>query len=528
MKKSNKPVALVILDGWGIAPPSKGNAVTNAHTPFFDELIQLYPVATIQASGEAVGLPWHKPGNSEVGHMNLGSGRIMHQLLPRINKSIQDDSFFKNKIVKKNIQSVKKQKKQLHLVGMISNGGIHSHMNHLYALLEFAKREGVKKVFLHLFLDGRDSPKDYGVEYIKELNSVIKKIGVGEIATLSGRYFGMDRDNRWSRIQKTFDAMVLGEGKKNTDALSALRASYKEGVYDEMLEPHVITKKRKPVGIVNDGDGIIFFNFRSDRARQLTHAFTDPYFDRFSHSKRPKNISMAVFADLDDGAHAEIVFPHVPIINSLGEVLSKNKRTQKRIAETEKYAHVTIFFNCGEMDAFEGEDRELVSSPQVATYDLKPEMSAHAVKDVTLAAIEKNEADFYCINFANPDMVGHTGNLKAAIEAVEVVDHCFIQVVKKILEKDGTVLITADHGNAEVMIDLKTGKITKEHTANPVPFIIVSKSAKRKPTDLLEKKTLHSLPSVGVLADVAPTILEIMNIEQPSEMTGISLLKTIT
>jgi 2,3-bisphosphoglycerate-independent phosphoglycerate mutase len=527
IKKPRDPVALIILDGWGIAPPSKGNAVTLAKTPSFDALINEYPVSAIQASGEAVGLPWHKPGNSEVGHMNLGSGRIMYQSLPRIDRAIQDGSFFENKEIKSVIQKTQKNKKQLHLLGLISNGGVHSHMSHLYALLEFAKKEKVKKVFLHLILDGRDSPRDYGLEYLKEVNAKIKEIGIGEIATISGRYFTMDRDNRWERIQKSFDAMVLGEGRHAADPLRAVRDSYAENVYDEMIESRVITKNKKPVARIQDGDGVIFFNFRSDRARQITHALTDARFNRFTHSKRPKNISMVTFTDFDEDVNATCAFPHVLIKNSLGEVLAKKGFSQKRIAETEKYAHVTIFFNGGEMDPFKNEQRELVSSPQVPTYDMKPEMSAHAVKDAALHALEHEKHDFYCINFANPDMVGHTGNLNATIQAIETVDHCFIQVVEKVLEKDGIAIITADHGNAEVMLDLKTGKISKEHTANPVPFVIVGKDFKKKKTDLLKKQQLHSLPPLGVLSDVAPTLLELMEIQQPKEMTGISLLQTI-
>lgn len=527
MKKPQGPVALIILDGWGIAPPSKGNAITQAKTPYFDSLINTFPIAAIQASGEAVGLPWHKPGNSEVGHMNLGSGRIMYQLLPRIDKSIQNGSFFENKKITAAFEKAKAGKKAVHLIGLISNGGVHSHMSHLYALLEAAKKQKHKKVYLHLFLDGRDAPRDYGIEYIKELNAKIKEVGIGEIASVSGRYFAMDRDNRWARIEKAYDVMVRGKGHHAADPLRAIRDSYKNGVYDEMFEPRVITKNRKPVATIQDGDSVIFFNFRSDRARQMTHALTDKHFDRFSHTEQPKGIHMVTFADFDEKVNAEVSFSHEVVKNSLGEVLSRKGFSQKRIAETEKYAHVTIFFNCGEMNPFKGEERELVSSPQVPTYDMKPQMSAHAVKDAALYSLDNERKDFYCINFANPDMVGHTGNLKATKKAVEVVDLCFIQVVEKVIEKNGVALITADHGNAEVMINLETGKISKEHTANPVPFIIAGKGLERKPIDMLEKKNLYALPPLGVLSDVAPTILDIMQVKQPEEMTGISLLNTM-
>lgn len=524
MSQKKGPVALIILDGWGIAPPSDGNAITRAKTPFFDALINDYPTVSLQAAGEAVGLPWHKPGNSEVGHMNLGSGRIMYQALPRIDKSIQSGDFFTNKKILKVILAAQKNKRKLHIMGMVSNGAVHSSMSHLFALLEMSKKEKVKQVYLHLFLDGRDSPRDFGLEYIKEVNKAIKEIGIGKIATISGRYFAMDRDNRWARIQKTYDAMVLGEGKRAVEPLRAIRDSYKSGVYDEMLEPIVVTENKKPVAKIEDEDSVIFFNFRSDRARQITHALTDAHFDRFSHSVQPKDITMVTFADFDEPVQADVAFEHVLVENSLGEVLANAGKKQKRIAETEKYAHVTIFFNCGEMDPFNNEDRELISSPQVPTYDLKPEMSAHGVKDAALYSLEEESYDFYVINFANPDMVGHTGKLKPAIKAVETVDHCFKQVVEKVLEKNGTALITADHGNAEVMLDLKTGKIKKDHTANPVPFIIVSNEHKRKSTDLIEKDMMYSIAPVGILSDVAPTVLELMNIKQPSEMTGISLL----
>jgi 2,3-bisphosphoglycerate-independent phosphoglycerate mutase len=497
----------------------EGNAIARAKKPFFNSLIKDYPHALLQASGEEVGLPKFEFGNSEVGHMNLGSGRVMYQELPKIDKTIRDGSFFKNKALLGAIKHVKDNNFSLHLMGLVSPGGVHSHIRHLYALLELAKREKIKNVYIHAFTDGRDAPRDSARDFILELEQKIKKLKVGKIATVSGRFYALDRDNRWEREEKAYRAMILGEGRECRSAIDAIEDSYKRNIYDEELEPVVI---KGIDGKISANDAVIFFNFRSDRAKQITRAITSPEFDGFSRELIP-NLYFVCMTKYDEGLPVEIVFKKDKIDNVLGEVISKNNLKQLRIAETEKYAHVTVFFNCGRIDPYEGEDRILVQSPQVDSYDKKPEMSAFEVTDKVLEDIEKGEHDFTLINYANADMVGHTGNIEAAISGIETVDKCLSRVVPAILAKDGNVIITADHGNADIMINLINGEINKEHTVNPVPFIVISNDKKGKG----RAEDLSLLSPIGLLTDVTTTVLSLMGLEKPEEMTGTNLLEYI-
>lgn len=521
--KKYKPVALVILDGWGIAPPSEGNAVSLADTPNFDDLVRHYPHSVITASGEAVGLSWQEVGNSEVGHMNLGSGRVVYQHLPRISKAITDGSFFKNEAFLHATKHVKKNNSKLHLLGLVSVGGVHSHSEHLYALLEMAKRQGIKKVYIHAITDGRDVSRDSGLNFISELEERIKDIGIGKIATVCGRYWTMDRAEHWDRTKKAYDLMVEGKGEEFTSAKEAIEDSYKKEVFDEELEPKIIDKE----GLVSDNDAIIFFNFRADRTKQLTKAFILPGFEEFERNEL-KNLFFVTMTEYDKALPVEVAFPEIEMRNTLPEVISKAGLKQLHIAETEKYAHVTFFFACGRLQPFPGEDREIVVSPEVASYDQQPEMSAFEVTEKLMGLINTGKYDFIIVNYANPDMVGHTGSIPAAKEAVEAVDNCLGRVVKAVLELDGALVIIADHGNADVMRDPVTGKINKEHTTNPVPFLVVSNNRRREigPGEIVSAD-LSILAPIGVLADVAPTILDLMDLKKPKEMMGMSLLPMV-
>lgn len=523
MPKKYKPVVLIIFDGWGVAPPSEWNAISLANTPNFDDLIRHYPHSVITASGEAVGLSWQEMGNSEVGHMNIGSGRVVYQYLPRISRSITDGSFFKNEAFLHALEQVKKNNSKLHLLGLVSVGGVHSHIEHLYALLELAKREGIEKVYIHAITDGRDVPKDSALNFISELKGRIKDIGVGKIATLCGRYWSMDRAEHWERTKKAYDLMVEGKGEEYKSAEEALRDSYRKGIFDEELGPKIIDKS----GLVSDNDALIFFNFRSDRTRQLTKAFILPGFEKFER-KEVKNLFFVTMTEYEKDLPVEIAFPEIKMKNTLPEVISKAGLRQLHIAETEKFAHVTFFFACGRLKPFPGEDREIVASPEVASYDQQPEMSAFEVTDKLIKLINTGKYDFVVVNYANCDMVSHTGDISAAREAVEAVDNCLGRVVKTVLDLDGALVITADHGNAEVMRDPITGKMNKEHTTNPVPFIVVSNDRRKeiKPGETVSTD-LFILSPVGVLADVAPTVLDLMGLKKPKEMTGISLLPVI-
>ena len=507
----NKVTMLMILDGFGENAEEKGNAVKLANTPNIDKLMKQYPTTRIAASGLAVGLPEGQMGNSEVGHTNIGAGRIVYQELTRITKSIEDGDFFSNEEFVNAIENCKKNNSKLHILGLVSDGGVHSHIRHLFGLLEMAKRRDFEDVYIHCFLDGRDTPPASAENYITVLEEKMKEKGIGKIATISGRFYAMDRDKRWERVKKAYDAIVNGEGNKQANAINAIEGSYQKEVFDEFVEPTIITNGDKPTATISDGDSVIFFNFRPDRARQLTRAIVDPDFDGFE-TKKIKTYFVC-FTNYDETMpNVHIAFKKEQIKNTLGEVICKQGGKQLRIAETEKYAHVTFFFNGGEEKQYEGEDRILVPSPKVETYDLKPEMSAFEVTEKVLEAIESEKYNCIILNFANPDMVGHTGNLEAAIKAVETIDECAGKIVNAIKSKKGNLIITADHGNAEQMIDLKTGEPHTAHTTNLVPLILIS-----------EKEGLKL--KQGKLADLAPTILELMNIEKPEEMTGESLIE---
>ncbi len=521
--KKYKPVVLVILDGWGIGPPSEGNAISLANTPNFDDLVRHYPHSVITASGEAVGLSWQEVGNSEVGHMNIGSGRVVYQHLPRISRSITDGSFFKNEAFLHATEHVKKNNSKLHLLGMVSVGGVHSHLEHLYALLELARRQGIKKVYVHAITDGRDVPRDSGVNFISELEGRIKDIGVGKIATVCGRYWSMDRAEHWDRTKKGYDLMVEGKGEEFTSAKEALEDSYKKEVFDEELEPKIIDKE----GLVRDNDAIIYFNFRADRTKQLTKAFILPSFGRFKR-KKLESLFFVTMTEYERELPVEVAFSEIEMKNTLPEIISKAGLKQLHIAETEKYAHVTFFFACGRLKTYSGEDREIISSPEVASYDQQPEMSAFEVTEKLVKLINTAKYDFVVINYANCDMVGHTGNIPAAREAAEAVDDYLGRVVKAVLDLEGALVVISDHGNAEIMRDPITGKMNKEHSTNPVPFLVISNNRRKEiePGEVVSTD-LSILAPIGVLADVAPTILDLMDLKKPKEITGISLLPMV-
>lgn len=509
---SKKPTVLMILDGYGLSEKTKGNAVAEASTPVMDKLMAEYPFVRGNASGMAVGLPEGQMGNSEVGHLNMGAGRIVYQDLTKITKSIQDGDFFENEALLAACENVKKNDSALHLYGLVSDGGVHSHNTHIYGLLELAKRQGISKVYVHCFLDGRDTPPESGKEYVQELSDKMKEIGVGEIASVMGRYYAMDRDNRWDRVELAYNALVKGEGNTCEDAVEAVQKSYDDGKTDEFVVPAVITKDGKPVATIKDNDSIIFFNFRPDRAREITRAFCADEFDGFDRGERI-HTTYVCFTEYDVTIPNKLVaFHKTEITNTFGEFLAANHMTQARIAETEKYAHVTFFFNGGVEEPNPGEDRILVKSPKVATYDLKPEMSAYEVCDKLVEAIRSRKYDVIIINFANPDMVGHTGVEAAAIKAIEAVDECVGKAVDAIKEVDGQMFICADHGNAEQLIDETTGEPFTAHTTNQVPFILVNADP------------AYGLREGGCLADIAPTLIEMMGMKQPKEMTGTSLL----
>ena len=507
----DKVTMLMILDGFGDNKNTDGNAIKLAKTPNIDKLMKKYPNTDIFTSGLHVGLPEGQMGNSEVGHTNIGAGRIVYQELTRITKSIEDGDFFSNPEFIAAIENCKKHNSKLHILGLLSNGGVHSHNRHLYGLLEMAKRRDFEDVYVHCFLDGRDTPPASAETYVAELQEKMKEKGVGKIASLSGRFYAMDRDKRWQRVQKCYDALVNGEGEKAGDPIKAIEDSYQKEVFDEFVVPTVICNGNEPVAKIEENDSVIFFNFRPDRAREITRAIVDPEFDGFETKKM--NLYYVCFTSYDETMpNVHIAFKKEPLKNTFGEVVSEAGLTQLRIAETEKYAHVTFFFNGGEEKQYPGEDRILVPSPKVETYDMKPEMSAYEVTDKVCKALENDKYDVVILNFANTDMVGHTGSLQAAIKAVEAVDECVGKIVKIIEEKKGNLLITADHGNAEQMIDYKTGEPHTAHTTNPVPIILI--------TDNKEYK----LKENGKLADLAPTMLDLMGINKPEEMTGESLL----
>ena len=477
-----------------------------------DKLMAEYPFVKGNASGMAVGLPDGQMGNSEVGHLNMGAGRIVYQDLTKITKSIQDGDFFENKALLAACANAKEHDSALHMFGLVSDGGVHSHNTHIYGLLELAKKQGLEKVYVHCFLDGRDTPPASGKEYVEELEAKMQEIGVGEVASVMGRYYAMDRDNRWDRVEKAYRALVLGEGEKAVSGPAGIQSSYDNDVTDEFVLPTVVEKDGAPVATIKENDSVIFFNFRPDRAREITRTFCDDNFDGFDRGERIKT-TFVCFTEYDVTIeNKQVAFVKEEITNTFGEFLAKNGKKQARIAETEKYAHVTFFFNGGVEEPNEGEDRILVKSPKVATYDLKPEMSAYEVCDKLVDAIKSETYDVIIINFANPDMVGHTGVENAAVKAIEAVDECVGRTVEAIKEVDGQMFICADHGNAEQLIDGETGEPFTAHTTNPVPFILVNADP------------AYSLREGGCLADIAPTLIELMGMEQPKEMTGKSLL----
>ena len=507
-----RPVLLLVLDGWGMNPRREGNAIALARTPNMDELREKYPHTLLQASGEAVGLPQGQMGNSEVGHLNLGAGRIVYQDFTRISKAIRGGKFFENAILLEGMRKTGETGGALHLLGLVSDGGVHSHMDHLLALLNLAKRQGLERVFIHAFLDGRDTPPKSGIDYLRDLGAELSRIGVGEIATLMGRYYAMDRDNRWERVEKAYLAMVSGKGRVGKDSCSALEFAYEQGETDEFVLPTVISEdKGTPVGPIEDGDGVIFFNFRADRAREITRAITFPDFQGFVRPQVRRLASFICMTEYDEAFDLPIAFPPQHLSHILAEEISSRNMRQLRIAETEKYAHVTFFFNGGIERLFPCEERSLIPSPKVATYDLQPEMSASLVTDEVEQRIQNGDYCFILLNYANADMVGHTGILSAAISAIEAVDSCVGRVVSAMRRAGGIVFITADHGNAEQMVDYETGQPHTAHTTNPVPFLLIQDNS---PFRLRE----------GILADFAPTLLEIWELEKPPGMEGNSLL----
>lgn len=501
-----RPIAIIIMDGFGISPTQEGNAIAHASKPNLERLWKEYPTTTLKASGLAVGLPRGQMGNSEVGHLNLGGGRIVYQDLTRISLAVEKGTFASNPVLQEAMNLARKGGSKLHLIGLLSDGGVHSHITHLYALLEMAKSMDLSRVFVHAILDGRDVPPRSALGYFRDLEEKFSQIGTGSTATVSGRYYTMDRDRRWERVEKAYRCLVYGEGLRAESAEEAVRKGYDRGENDEFITPTVVDER----GMVDDGDSIIFFNFRPDRAREITRAFVDKDFQEFA--TKPIRVHYTCMTQYDATLNAPVAYPAENLIDTLGEVVSRAGLKQLRIAETEKYAHVTYFFNGGKEEVNPGEDRVLIPSPKVATYDLQPQMSAYEVRDELLARIDSGKYDLIVLNFANPDMVGHTGIFEAAVRAVEVVDGCVGEIVNRILSLGGAVLLTADHGNAEKMRDSDTGQPHTAHTTNPVPFTLITSDRKS-----------YSLREDGILADVAPTALELMHIPQPEAMTGRTL-----
>ena len=520
-----KPVVLVVLDGWGVAPSSAANAISMARTPVFRKLTTTYPCATLQAGGEAVGLPWGEMGNSEVGHLTLGAGKILYHDLPRITRSVVDQSFFQNTALLEACEAVKRRGTKLHLMGLVSPGGVHSSSEHLYALLELVARQGLLEVYVHAFLDGRDTPLDSARGYLADLEAKLKKLKLGKVATIMGRFYAMDRDNHWDRIQAAYDCMTQGKGVLQSSVQQAITASYAARVYDEQVAPTVITNAdSSPTAVVSPGDAVVFFNFRSDRARQITKAFVMPQFDSFPRAALT-DLTFVTMTEYEQGLPIKVVFQPEVVEYPLARVISDAGLKQLHLAETEKYAHVTYFFNGGREQAYPGEEHVLIPSPVVPSYDEKPEMSARGITERLLQEVRGGAYDFYVVNYANADMVGHTGNLPATVRAVEFLDECLGEVVASILEAGGIVFITADHGNAEGMVNPQTGAITKEHSARPVPFIMVAANLEGKAmSGTPMTNDLSQLTAAGLLTDVAPTILKVMELEKPSGMTGQCLL----
>lgn len=508
-----RPLVLTILDGWGLCDTREGNAIMCAFLPNYSRLLATYPHTVLHASGESVGLPEGQMGNSEVGHLNIGAGRVVFQELTRINRTIRDKSFFQNSVLLDAFRQAKEKGTGVHLMGLLSDGGVHSHITHLSALLDMACQQGVEKVYLHCFLDGRDVSPANAKEYVAEVQGKMKELGFGAIATVMGRFYGMDRDRRWERVEKAYRAMIYGEGLKAPLAQVAVEQSYEKRMTDEFVEPTVIVdEKGNPRGMIQPGDSVIFYNFRADRAREITRAFTDENFTGFDRGAHPPQVHYVCMTQYDATIQAPVAFLPQNLDRTLGQVLAAHQLKQLRIAETEKYAHVTFFFNGGVEDPNEGEDRLLIPSPKVATYNLQPEMSAYEVTEAVVDRIKSGVYDVVVLNYANPDMVGHTGMMDATIKAVEVVDECLGKVLEAVRQQGGDMIITADHGNAESMIDPSTGEPQTAHTTDQVPFILVK--------DDMASVQLKK----GALQDVAPTMLRLLGLEKPVEMTGESLI----
>lgn len=511
---ADKPLLLMILDGWGYREATEGNALAQAKLPNFKHLENTYPHTTLLASGKGVGLPDGQMGNSEVGHLNLGAGRVVYQELTRIFKAIDDGTIFDNAVLLQAMDHARRQNKAFHLIGLLSDGGVHSHIAHLFALLEMAKKQRVENVLVHVILDGRDVLPQSAKEYITSLEEKMLKLGVGKIASVSGRYYVMDRDKRWERLEKGYQALVYGKGKQAAGALAAVELSYDVRVTDEFVLPTVIVDEDgNPVGKIQEGDSVLFYNFRSDRAREISHAFIDEEFPGFERPDRP-HVHYVCMTEYDDTLPVPVAFPQQNLANTLGEVLSERGLKQLRIAETEKYAHVTFFFNGGLEEPYPGEERILIPSPKVATYNLQPEMSARELTQKLIEELRKNLYDVIILNFANPDMVGHTGVFEATVKAVETVDQCLGEIYAELQKMNGALLVTADHGNAEEKIDPQTKLALTAHSTNQVPFILADHNFKGR-----------ELRAGGALCDVAPTILELLQIPLPKEMTGKSLLQ---
>lgn len=523
-----KRAALIVLDGWGVAPPDEGNAAHLARTPNLDRLMETYPTVLLDAFGPAVGLPWQEMGNSEVGHLTLGTGRIVYQDLVRINRAIDSGSFFQNEALQEAVGHARRNTSALHIIGCASEGGIHAHIAHMEAALELAKREQLNHVYVHVILDGRDVPKSSGVEYVKRLQKKMKQLNVGQMATLVGRFYAMDRDNRWDRIATAYRAMAYGEGQPIADPVKALKQSYSDGVYDEQVPPLVVTRKGQPVTRVQEGDAVVFCNFRSDRAKQLTKAFVLPGIDeKAGRDALLRNVVFVTMTQYDRKTlPVRIAFPSPHLPNTVGEVIADHGLKQFRVAETEKYAHITVFFSAGRIDPYEGEDRQLIPSPAVSAYEEVPEMSAYGVKDALLAAMRNTQYSFYLANFANPDMIGHTADIPAALKAMEVVDECVGSIVQAGAEEDILLIFTADHGNIEVMRNMVSGDIDKGHTSNPVPCMLVHPDLRGK--GATSRDLLWQQSSSGVLTDVGPTILSYLGLSIPDEMTGQNILATLS
>lgn len=506
-----KPVALIILDGWGNNTNLKGNAVEAANTPIFDNLMAKWPHTLVSASGMDVGLPRGQMGNSEVGHLNIGAGRVVYQELTRITKSIEDGDFFTNPVILDAVRAAKQNGKKLHVMGLLSDGGVHSHIDHVKALVDLAKKEELEQIYVHAFLDGRDTPPQSAIDYMKDLEAYMTKVGMGKTASVSGRYYSMDRDKRWERVEVSYNMLVYGKGVEAASSIECIENSYKNDINDEFVLPTVIVENGKPVATIAEGDSVIFFNFRPDRAREITRALVDPEFKGFECTRIPLHYVCLTQYDITM-PNVQVAYAPTGISNTLGEYLAAQGKTQLRIAETEKYAHVTFFFNGGVEEANPGEERVLIPSPKVATYDLQPEMSANEVTDEVIRELSEDKFDFMVLNFANPDMVGHTGVFDAAVKAVETVDHCLGRVLEKIESLGGKAIITADHGNAEMMVDYETGQPMTAHTTNQVPCILIGHGENTK------------LREGGKLCDFAPTLLELLELPKPVEMDGISLI----